>query len=95
MSVLARAAAVIAAWGVAGALSALGARRGTRLGAVAGMGAGLLVIAGSLGPWVTGGSRMEGWTLLQLAAASILVVVVVALGPPVSSGGTDDREARV
>jgi hypothetical protein len=53
--------------------------------------AGLLIIAGSLGPWVTGGSRMEPWTLLQLGLASILVIVVVSLGPPVASGDSDDQ----
>jgi serine/threonine-protein kinase len=91
---LLRAAAVVAAWGAAAALSALGASRGTRFGAGAGMLAGLLVMAGALGPWVTGGSRMEPWALLHLGVASILVVVVVALGPPVSSGDAGDREAR-
>jgi hypothetical protein len=88
--VLARAGALIAAWTVAATLSSLGARRGTRLGALSGMVAGLVVMAGSLGPWVTGGSQMPGGALLQLGLASILVVVVVALGPPVAPDATDD-----
>ncbi|HEY5468321.1 MAG TPA: serine/threonine-protein kinase [Coriobacteriia bacterium] len=92
---LIRAAAVVLSWAAAAALSSVGARRGTRLGAAAGMAAGLLIMAGSLGPWVTGGSRMDPATVLQLLLASILVVVVVALGPPVSSGDAGDREARV
>jgi serine/threonine-protein kinase len=91
---LLRSAAIVVSWGAAAALSSLGARRGTRLGAVAGMAAGLLLMAGSLGPWVTGGSQMDQAALLQLLLASILVVVVVALGPPVSSGDAGDREAR-
>jgi hypothetical protein len=53
---------------------------------------GLTLVAGSLGPWVTGGSRIDGPALLQVGLASILVVVVVALGPPVASGDTDDEE---
>jgi serine/threonine-protein kinase len=89
-----RAAAVVAAWTVAAALSALGARRGTRPAAVLGMLGGALVVVGALGPWVTGGSRMDGSILVQIALASILVGVVVALGPPVSSGDAGDREAR-
>jgi len=95
IDVLVRAAAVVVSWAAAAALSSLGARRGTRLGAAAGMAAGLLIMAGSLGPWVTGGSQMDPWAMLQLGLASILVVVVVALGPSVSSGDAGDREARV
>jgi serine/threonine-protein kinase len=91
---LIRGGAVVAFWAAAAALSALGARSATRIGAAFGMGAGLLVMAGSLGPWVTGGSQMAPWALLQLGLASILVVVVVALGPPVSSGDVGDREAK-
>jgi hypothetical protein len=89
--VVARAAVIVVAWGAAAALSSVGARRGTRLGALSGMLGGLVIIAGSLGPWVTGGSRMEPWTLLQLGLASILVIVVVSLGPPVASGETDEQ----
>jgi hypothetical protein len=92
---LVHAAAVVAAWALAATLSALGARRGTRPAALLGMLGGMVVIAGALGPWVTGGSRLEGSVLVQIALASILVVVVVALGPPVSSGDAGDREARV
>jgi eukaryotic-like serine/threonine-protein kinase len=93
-AVFARAAAIVVAWAAAAALSSLGARRGTRLGALTGMLAGLAVTAGSLGPWVTGGSRMPGWALLQLGVASILVVVVVVLGPPVAPDEADDRGRR-
>jgi serine/threonine-protein kinase len=89
---LLRALAIVVAWAAAATLSSLGARRGTRLGAFFGMLGGLVVMAGALGPWVTGGSRMPAWTLLQLGLASILVVVIVALGPPVASGEADDKE---
>ena len=54
--------------------------------------AGLIVCAGALGPWVTGGSRMDPSTLLQVALASILVTAVIMLGPPVQSAETDDDE---
>jgi len=87
-----RAAVVVCAWGLAGVLSALGARRGTRLGAVTGAAAGLVVCAAALGPWMTVGSRMASAALLQVGIASILVVVVVALGPPVQAGDADDRD---
>jgi len=89
-ALLLRCSAIVIAWAAAAALSSLGARRGTRLGALTGMAAGLVLIAGSLGPWVTGGSRMEPWALIQVGLASILVVVVVALGPPVAGGDSDD-----
>lgn len=84
-----RAAVIIAAWGVAGMLSSLGARRGTRLGALIGAVAALAVCAAALGPWMTAGSRMAPAALLQLGIASILVAAVIALGPPVQA---DDRE---
>jgi hypothetical protein len=86
--------AIVLAWGAAAAISALGARTGTRLGAVSGMAVGLLIMAGALGPWVTDGSQMESVALLQLGLASILVLVVVVLGPPVATGDVGDREAR-
>ena len=84
---------VVLAWGLAGALSAIGARRGTRLGAVTGAAAGLVTCAAALGPWMTVGSRMASAALLQVGVASILVVVVVALGPPVQADDdADDRD---
>jgi hypothetical protein len=59
---------------------------------------GLLIITGSLGPWMTpwmtDGSRMPEAALVQVGLASILVFVVVALGAPVSSGDAGDREER-
>jgi tRNA A-37 threonylcarbamoyl transferase component Bud32 len=88
-----RAAAIVVAWGAAAAISSFGARRGTRLGAVAGAAVGLLVCSTALGPWVTGGSRMDGAALVQLGLASILVAVTVALGPPVQAGDEDEPEA--
>jgi hypothetical protein len=91
---LLRGAAIVAAWALAAALSALGARRGTRGAAVLSMLAGVAAIAGALGPWVTGGSRLDGSMVVQIALASILVGVVVALGPPVGSGDAGDREAQ-
>jgi hypothetical protein len=87
-----RATVIVLAWGLAGVLSALGARRGTRLGAVTGAAAGLFVCAAALGPWMTVGSRMASAALLQVGVASILVVVIVVLGPPVQAGDTDDRD---
>jgi hypothetical protein len=93
-SVALRGAATVLAWGLAGILSALGARRGTRLGALTGAAAGLVVCAAALGPWMTVGSRMEPAALLQMGAASILIVVIVALGPPVHAGDTGDRDVE-
>jgi serine/threonine-protein kinase len=90
---LVRAAAIVVAWGAAAAISSLGARRGTRLGALTGAAVGLVVCSTALGPWMTGGSRMDSTALLQLVLASILVAVVVALGPPVQAGDDGDREA--
>ena len=90
---LLRALAIVVAWAAAAALSSLGSRRGTRAGALLGMVAGLAVIAGALGPWVTAGSRMDAGALVQLALGSILVIVVVTLGPPVFAGDDGDREA--
>jgi serine/threonine-protein kinase len=92
-SLLVRCGAIVLAWAAAGALSSLGARHGSRLGALTGMAAALVVIAGALGPWVTGGSRIGLPVLLQIGIASILVVVVVVLGPPAYAGDDDDREA--
>jgi eukaryotic-like serine/threonine-protein kinase len=89
---LVRAGAIVFAWGAAAALSSLGARRGTRLGALTGAAAGLIVCSTALGPWMTSGSRMDPGALLQLSLASILVLVVVALGPPVQAGDADDWE---
>jgi hypothetical protein len=89
---LVHAGVIVAAWGAAALLASLGARRGTRLGALTGAAAGLVVCGAALGPWMTGGSRMDPGALLQLALASILVTVVVALGPPVQAGDVDDRE---
>jgi serine/threonine-protein kinase len=93
-SLLVHGAAIVAAWALAAALSALGARRGTRTAAVLGLIVGMAAIAGALGPWVTGGSRLDGSMLFQVVLASILVGVVVALGPPVRSGDAGDREAQ-
>ncbi|HEY5516821.1 MAG TPA: protein kinase [Coriobacteriia bacterium] len=93
-AVLLRGAAAVLAWGVAGVLSALGAHRGTRLGALTGALAGLGVCAAALGPWMTVGSRMAPGALLQMGIASILVVAVVALGPPVRAGDTDDQDVE-
>jgi len=93
-AVLLRGAVVVLAWGLAGALSALGARRGTRLGALTGALAGLAVCAAALGPWMTVGSRMAPGALLQMGIASILVIAVVALGPPVRAGDTDDQDVE-
>jgi hypothetical protein len=85
-----RAVVIVVAWTAAATVSCLGARRGTRLGALTGMLGGLAIMAGSMGPWVTGGSRMQGWALLQLGLASILMIAVVVLGPPVASGDADE-----
>lgn len=93
-AVLLRGAVIVFAWGLAGALSALGARRGTRLGALTGALAGLAVCAAALGPWMTVGSRMDPGALLQMGIASILVIAVVALGPPVRAGDTDDQDVE-
>jgi serine/threonine-protein kinase len=87
-------AVVVLAWGVAGVLSSLGARRGTRLGALTGAAAGLAVCAAALGPWMTAGSRMAPRALLQMGIASILVVAVVALGPPVQAGDADEFDVE-
>jgi hypothetical protein len=87
-----RGGAIVLAWGLAGVVSSLGARRGTRLGALTGAVAGLAVCAAALGPWMTVGSRMAPGALLQLGVASILVVAVVALGPPVQAGDADDQD---
>jgi serine/threonine-protein kinase len=93
-AVLLRSAVVVFAWGLAGILSALGARRGTRLGALTGALAGLALCAAALGPWMTVGSRMAPGALLQMGIASILVIAVVALGPPVRAGDTDDQDVE-
>jgi eukaryotic-like serine/threonine-protein kinase len=93
-SVALRGAATVLAWGLAGILSALGARRGTRLGALTGAAVGLVVCSAALGPWMTVGSRMEPAALLQMGVASILIVVIVALGPPVHAGDTGDRDVE-
>lgn len=87
-----RPAVIVVAWGLAGVLSSLGARRGTRLGALVGAAAGLAVCAAALGPWMTVGSRMAPGALIQLGVASILVMAVIALGPPVQAGDEDDHD---
>jgi serine/threonine-protein kinase len=76
---------IVLAFGLAGVVSALGARRGTRLGAAIGSLAGLLVIAAASGPWVTGGTQLESGTAIQLLIALILMGAVIALGPPMQT----------
>ncbi|HEY5549372.1 MAG TPA: protein kinase [Coriobacteriia bacterium] len=87
-----RAVVTVAAWGVAGVASSLGARRGTRLGALTGAVGAIAICAAALGPWMTVGSRMAPTALIQLGIASILVLVVIALGPPLQSGDADDQD---
>jgi hypothetical protein len=84
--------AAVLAFGVAGVLSSLGARRGTRMGAAIGSLAGLLVIAAAAGPWVTGGTQLEAGWALRLLAALILMGVVIALGPPMQTAGPPTAE---
>jgi len=93
-AVLLRGAVIVLAWGLAGVISALGARRGTRLGALTGALAALALCAAALGPWMTVGSRMAPGALLQMGIASILVIAVVALGPPVQSGDAADQDVK-
>lgn len=91
-SVVLRGSVTVLAWGAAGILSAIGARRGTRLGALVGAAAALAVCAAALGPWMTVGSRTAPAALAQMGVASILVVVVVILGPPVRGEDTDSQD---
>jgi eukaryotic-like serine/threonine-protein kinase len=78
------------AFGLAGVLTALGARRGTRVGAALGSFGGLLAVASALAPWVTGSSQWETPAVLQIALALILMTVVIVLGPPLPAEQTDD-----
>jgi hypothetical protein len=78
------------AWGVAALLTALGVRRGTRLGATIGSLGGLLVMASASAPWVTGSSQWETPAVLELVLALILMTVIIVLGPPLPAG--DDRD---
>ena len=73
---------VVAASGLAAALAALGARRGTRLGAAIGALGGLAVMIGATGPWLTARPGASMADLLPFALALILEGVVIAAGPP-------------
>ena len=74
---------VVAASGLAAAVASLGARRGTRLGAAVGALAGLAVMVGGTGPWLTAREGASIADLLPYALALILEGVVIAAGPPV------------
>lgn len=80
------------AWGLAAASTAVGVRRGTRLGAAAGALGGLLAVACGSSPYVTGGSRWDPQSLIQIALASILIAVVIVLGPPLPADAGDADE---
>jgi hypothetical protein len=66
----------------------LAARRATRPAAFGGALAGSIATLAALGPWMTGGSRLDVQAALQVGLSLILVCVVIALGPPV--GAEDD-----
>jgi hypothetical protein len=79
---LAAALAVVAGWALAAGAMALAVRRATRPAAFGGALAGSLVTLAALGPWMTGGSRLDPQAALQVGLSLILVCVVIALGPP-------------
>ena len=77
--------AVVVGWGLAAGAASVAARRATRPAAVAGTLAGALATLAATGPWVTGGQRLDGQTVLQVGLSLILVMAVIFLGPPVAA----------
>jgi hypothetical protein len=80
--------AVVVGWAAAAGVMTLAARRATRPAAFGGALAGSIATLAALGPWMTGGSRLDVQAALQVGLSLILVCVVIALGPPV--GAEDD-----
>jgi hypothetical protein len=73
---------------------ALAARRASRPAAFGGVLAGSIVTLAALGPWMTGGSRLDPLAALQVGLSLILVSIVIALGPPVAAEDDDPRPDR-
>jgi len=76
-------------WAVAAGVMSLAARRATRPAAVGGAIGGSVALLAAVGPWVTGGQRLDGASVLHVALSLILVLVVIALGPPVAAEPDD------
>lgn len=77
--------AVAVGWGLAAGVVSMASRRAARPSAIAGALVGTLAVLAAVGPWVTGGQRLDGQTVLQVGLSLILMLVVVVLGPPVAA----------
>ncbi len=74
-----------AGWALAAGAMSLAARGASRVGAFGGAAVACLATLAAVGPWVTGGQRLDASATLQVGLSLILVTVVVALGPPVAA----------